>query len=616
MQAARALRLVGRGGHRLELQDGSESNDDDDSSSSSNNGASTASQRREVWNMHPMLEQRQETVTTTPLQLVAQLRRDYAAFSEEVYGSPPSMSSIEDFRARRQRERLQLDSLHARLHGLRLILAMARTRLLRARLLRARARTLLSPSNPIQSAHVPKPNPVATLTPHPTTPPSPPPPLGAELQVAAETEMERVEFFGGDDSDDPSGVFLVSMAPRRAPDPVGVPAKKIDEIMPELEASAADVEVTCSICICELEEGETIRCMPNCSHKFHSKCIDRWFERSVACPNCKAPVCEVEAPPPEEQGSPLSVFSRLTPNISISSTLGSITGPVILPGRVAAPRRPPESAPSVSVNGNLLHTTSAPAYDVQAAMAASPLLSERLSAITPSPAAIAATAAAAAATTAAAAVVTTAAAASRPASPAATAAPVAVRALAALPSAMLSGISGSAPLTGMAAARASGIAAAAAARAREEAAAAARAAAEEATTATATAAAATTTTNMMTTTTTTTTSTGASTSATTTAPTPSALSSSAASATTTGATVSYTVSGPATAVPASAATAPNSATVSTATTRAIGAAASSVRTASPSATRAAATRTAPTRAAVTPAASSATAAATAVSVAA
>ncbi|KOO25382.1 hypothetical protein Ctob_008961 [Chrysochromulina tobinii] len=290
MQAARALRLVGRGGHRLELQDGSDSNDDDDSSSSGNNGASTASQRRDVWNMHPMLVQRQETVTTTPLQLVAQLRRDYAAFSEEVYGSPPSMSSIEDFRTRRQRERLQLDSLHARLHGLRLILAMA------------------------------------------------------QLQVAAETEMERVEFFGGDDSDDPSGVFLVSMAPRRAPEPIGVPAKKIEEIMPELEASAADVEVTCSICICELEEGETIRCMPNCSHKFHSKCIDRWFERSVACPNCKAPVCEVEAPPPEEQGSPLSVFSRLTPNISISSTIGSITGPVILPGRVAAPRRPPESA--------------------------------------------------------------------------------------------------------------------------------------------------------------------------------------------------------------------------------------------------------------------------------
>ena len=76
MQAARALRLVGRGGHRLELQDGSDSNDDDDSGSSGNNGASTASQRRDVWNMHPMLVQRQETVTTTPLQLVAQLRRD------------------------------------------------------------------------------------------------------------------------------------------------------------------------------------------------------------------------------------------------------------------------------------------------------------------------------------------------------------------------------------------------------------------------------------------------------------------------------------------------------------------------------------------------------------
>jgi len=101
--------------------------------------------------MHPVISQQsQSLVPTSPLQLVAQLRGDYNAFTEDVYGESNSQGSLEDFRVRRQRERLQLDSLHARLHGLRLILAMA------------------------------------------------------QLQVAAESEMERVEFFGAEDSDDPS----------------------------------------------------------------------------------------------------------------------------------------------------------------------------------------------------------------------------------------------------------------------------------------------------------------------------------------------------------------------------------------------------------------------------
>ena len=89
--------------------------------------SSSVASRRAVWNQHPAVRREWE-VPATPLDLVAQLRGDFESYSQEVYGLPieEPATTVEDFRARRRRERLQLDSLHARLHGLRLILAMAR----------------------------------------------------------------------------------------------------------------------------------------------------------------------------------------------------------------------------------------------------------------------------------------------------------------------------------------------------------------------------------------------------------------------------------------------------------------------------------------------------------
>lgn len=56
-------------------------------------------------------------------------------------------------------------------------------------------------------------------------------------------------------------------------------------------ASAEDSGSCCSICICDLECGETMRKL-ECGHCFHASCIDRWFARSVLCPNCKGQVCD------------------------------------------------------------------------------------------------------------------------------------------------------------------------------------------------------------------------------------------------------------------------------------------------------------------------------------
>ena len=205
----------------------------------------------------------------SPLDLVTQLRGDFEAYTRDVYGNGASSDSDTGSgggggggglssdgrsdelgrRARRQQERMQLESLHARLHGLRLILAMA------------------------------------------------------QLNVAATSEVDRAtgggfEVFGEVSPEDPNLVLVTLDRSQQPPEPVGVPEKRLEELVPASTAGKAEVDVTCSICICEIEEGEAVRKLPGCDHCFHTACIDRWFKRSVLCPNCKQAVCAPSTPPP------------------------------------------------------------------------------------------------------------------------------------------------------------------------------------------------------------------------------------------------------------------------------------------------------------------------------
>ncbi|OWM70064.1 RING-H2 finger protein ATL52-like [Punica granatum] len=45
---------------------------------------------------------------------------------------------------------------------------------------------------------------------------------------------------------------------------------------------------TCSICLCEFEEGEELRTLPECAHPFHAPCIDMWLYSHASCPMCRA----------------------------------------------------------------------------------------------------------------------------------------------------------------------------------------------------------------------------------------------------------------------------------------------------------------------------------------
>ncbi|KAK9127066.1 hypothetical protein Syun_015863 [Stephania yunnanensis] len=49
---------------------------------------------------------------------------------------------------------------------------------------------------------------------------------------------------------------------------------------------AQEDEMTCTICLEQVKEGELIRSLP-CLHQFHATCIDPWLRQQGTCPVCK-----------------------------------------------------------------------------------------------------------------------------------------------------------------------------------------------------------------------------------------------------------------------------------------------------------------------------------------
>lgn len=49
---------------------------------------------------------------------------------------------------------------------------------------------------------------------------------------------------------------------------------------------ACDDELTCSVCLEQVDVGELVRTLP-CLHQFHANCIDPWLRQQGTCPVCK-----------------------------------------------------------------------------------------------------------------------------------------------------------------------------------------------------------------------------------------------------------------------------------------------------------------------------------------
>eukprot|EP00891_Asterochloris_glomerata_P005960 jgi/Astpho2/5960/e_gw1.00080.156.1_t len=46
------------------------------------------------------------------------------------------------------------------------------------------------------------------------------------------------------------------------------------------------LEESCSICLQQLEEGDTLRSL-ECAHYHHQACLDKWLKLEACCPICK-----------------------------------------------------------------------------------------------------------------------------------------------------------------------------------------------------------------------------------------------------------------------------------------------------------------------------------------
>ncbi|KAJ4799091.1 RING-H2 finger protein ATL5B [Rhynchospora pubera] len=43
----------------------------------------------------------------------------------------------------------------------------------------------------------------------------------------------------------------------------------------------------CAICLSDFIDGERIRVLPACGHRFHVSCIDTWLRSHCSCPTCR-----------------------------------------------------------------------------------------------------------------------------------------------------------------------------------------------------------------------------------------------------------------------------------------------------------------------------------------
>ncbi|KAK8971043.1 RING-H2 finger protein ATL44 [Platanthera guangdongensis] len=59
------------------------------------------------------------------------------------------------------------------------------------------------------------------------------------------------------------------------------------------EGSSPAVGHYCPICLTELTEGDKMRVLPACGHRFHVGCVDTWLVSHRSCPTCR---CRLMSP--------------------------------------------------------------------------------------------------------------------------------------------------------------------------------------------------------------------------------------------------------------------------------------------------------------------------------
>lgn len=77
----------------------------------------------------------------------------------------------------------------------------------------------------------------------------------------------------------------------RSPALKGLQPKRILELTAEIHNEQdANSDEPCSICLSEFFEGDEVRKLPGCQHRFHKSCVDLWLLQQAQCPLCKGKV--------------------------------------------------------------------------------------------------------------------------------------------------------------------------------------------------------------------------------------------------------------------------------------------------------------------------------------
>lgn len=66
----------------------------------------------------------------------------------------------------------------------------------------------------------------------------------------------------------------------------GANEKKVDIPNADTAMKGRDEDLTCSVCLEQVNDGEIVRSLP-CLHQFHASCIDQWLRQQATCPVCK-----------------------------------------------------------------------------------------------------------------------------------------------------------------------------------------------------------------------------------------------------------------------------------------------------------------------------------------
>ncbi|KAL8171567.1 hypothetical protein V2J09_023371 [Rumex salicifolius] len=105
--------------------------------------------------------------------------------------------------------------------------------------------------------------------------------------------------------------------------------KKHEISIPVSSTKCTDDDLTCTVCLEQVSDGEIIRSLP-CLHQFHAICIDPWLRQQGTCPVCKFKVGSGwnESAQAEEDASYMGYANSAYSSLALSSTAPSRLKPL------------------------------------------------------------------------------------------------------------------------------------------------------------------------------------------------------------------------------------------------------------------------------------------------